>query len=715
MARVLRALSAASLLLLAVNRLPAQISFARTPPVLLPAGAFGSGAIAIAVADFNGDGIPDVAATEGGDLLVYPGNGDGTFRSPVTTPTGLGNSNPGAIIAGDFNNDGKQDAVVVSPATPLLFLGNGDGTFQPPLMIPAPSGSEFPVVGDFNGDKNLDLLLYDGFSTLYVLLGNGAGGFSQAAAIAASSAGGIAVGDLNKDHKLDMAVTSSSNDTVCIYLGNGDGTFGSPSPYTVGIGPGAVGIRDFNGDGEPDVAVADAGSNDVAVLLGNGDGTFQPPIVNPVPSSFQSDLGAMAIDDFNRDGNPDIAIIGYILLGAGNGTFPTAVPYSYVLLDIFAAASSVLAADLNGDHKPDLVIGTGDTVSTVTILLGKGNATFRGAPDTSVGTAPSSIAVADFNGDGIPDFVTASPSSNSLSVALGSGHGRFKAVTTVPLIFSPSLVVAGDINGDGNQDLVITGSPGSFQPLAILFGNGSGHFSAPLFVPGIGSITAIALGDVTNDGRLDIVVPGAVLIGNGDGTFQLKTVSGTGGALGLALGDFNGDGKLDIAAALGESFLILLGDGQGNFTPSTSFPVSVTYGAVSVAIADLNGDGALDLALGGVPGLLPGPLISIFLGYGNGTFQPERAASGALNVLGSLTAADFNLDGKTDLAMLTPNSVSILPGNGDGTFQAAQIFGVDSGPTAMAVAAFSTSNTKPCLLVTNSGSNTVSILDNTTP
>ena len=689
--------------------------FADTPQVLFlqPQGQIAdcSFCLPTAVGDFNGDGIPDVAAATS-SISVYPGNGNGTFGRAIVT---AGSFTPSEIVTGDFNNDGKLDLMMANYAgSLLLLLGNGDGTFQAPTTI-APD-AVFLAAGDFNNDGNLDVAFYDGLANVYVFLGNGMGNFSQSAVLPISDGEDLAIGDLTHDGHLDLAVTYGYPGSVSIYLGKGDGTFGPALVTQFSFGAYEVAIHDFNRDGNNDVAVSEG--DDIIVLLGNGDGTFQPPITNPSPVLIPQVPGVagMAIADFNHDGIPDIAVVGfqvdlgYVLLGAGDGTFPTLIPYPL----IGSFFSTVIAADLNGDHIPDLVVSGAEVtfnfmLDFASILLGQGDGALRGPPDVSLGVSPQSIAAADFNDDGIPDIVTANLNPSSLSVALGTGDGYFQSPAMVSLSFSPRLVAAGDFNGDGKEDLVVSSTVFGSPTLAILMGDGAGGFRSPVFIPDyFNSVAAIALGDLNNDGKLDIVVPGAVFLGNGDGTFQAPiTVPTTIGAQSLALADFNGDGKLDLAAGEG-SLHILLGKGNGTFTPKANIPVG--NGTSTLVIADFNADGKLDVAIaGGYPG------VSVFLGNGDATFQPELVSSSTLAVVDSLLAADFNLDGKLSLAFLSyQNSVSFLAGNGDGTFMEAQIVPVEFSPTGMAEAALNTKNSEPGLVVANSGSNTVSVMTNVT-
>jgi hypothetical protein len=248
---------------------------------------------AVAAADFDGDGIQDLAVSDSNSgqvlLAILLGNGDGTFRATTTSPTvGL---YPDSIAVSDFNSDGIPDLAVTSvdQNNVTILLGNGDGTFSANAPNLNTGGTPQSVAaGDFNGDGLPDLAVVNTNSVL-IFLGNGNGTFSPAAASPSTGTGplNVAVGDFNSDGDADLAVTNSVSSTVTILLGKGDGTFQETavSPATGGS-PDGLTIADFNGDGIADIAVSSYSgdnSNAVMVLQGIGDGTFRTATANSAP------------------------------------------------------------------------------------------------------------------------------------------------------------------------------------------------------------------------------------------------------------------------------------------------------------------------------------------------------------------------------------------------------------------------------------------------
>jgi hypothetical protein len=275
--------------------------------------------------------------------------------------------------------------------------------------------------------------------------------------------------------------------------------YGSQTTFGAGTGPSSVALADLNADGKPDLIVANSTSNNISVLLGNGNGTFVAATNFAAGFAPQS----VAVADVNGDSKPDLMVASQagvsVLLGNGGGTFATALNFMTGV-----PLNSIAVADVNNDGKLDLAVADG--LNNVSLLLGNGNGTFAGAANFAAGANPHSIAIDDVNGDGKPDLVAANlnVSSNNVSVLLGNGDGTFAAATNFVAGLAPQAVAIADVSGDGKLDLVVANALSS--GVSVLLGNGNGTFAAALnFATGV-SPDSIAIADVNGDGKLDIAV-----------------------------------------------------------------------------------------------------------------------------------------------------------------------------------------------------------------
>ncbi|MGA3028587.1 MAG: VCBS repeat-containing protein [Bryobacteraceae bacterium] len=652
--------------------------------------------------------------------------------APLPPPQGSGVS-PGApaqaqafarLASGDYLQVQSTGSELDGTEAIDLAVFRADMTLvsQTTYAVSAVFGYQF-TLADVNGDGNADLIALASApsgpqAAFEVLLGNGDGTFQSPLETLVSGTdlnvrvATFAVADVNGDGKPDLVfgitTPQETGGNISSLAGNGDGTFGKQSFISSANVPGSIALADLNGDGKPDLVFSDLGSGEfpfVSVALGTGDGSFGTAATYSVAGG-----GSLAVGDVNGDGIPDITTGSSILFGDGKGAFPRRADY------LTGAVGGIVLTDLDGDGPIDIVSGVNGnpsifTGSTMSVLLGRGNGMFWGAPLRVVPGLSAgdnfvlSVAAADFNGDGFPDLAL-SEESGEITILQGSGAGSFTPVFQYQLANGlpglPVAMVTADFNSDGKPDLAVAVEDytlGSPNFAAVFLGKGDGTFQEPtaVTVPAGLNVASLAAGDFNGDGKPDLAVVvntedgGAadevlIFLGNGDGSFKLSATYAAGPvAFAIVAGDFNGDGKLDLAIAnqgtngqQNGGISLLLGKGDGTFSALPPIPLSgstdvspYAVGPSSIAAADLNGDGKLDLVVTLSNGTTyPGGL-AVLLGRGDGSFlapviYPVTAAG--------VVIGDLNGDGIPDLIVSTPMSTDAyggagyLLGNGDGTF-----------------------------------------------
>ena len=353
-----------------------------------------------------------------------------------------------------------------------------------------------------------------------------------------------------------------------------------------------------------------------------------------------------------------------------------------------SAPYSVAVADVNGDGHLDLLVA--DLGGGVSVLLGNGSGGLTAATSYAAGSTPGFVAVADVDGDGHPDLIVADR-SGGVDVLLGNGSGGFAAATSYAAGSNPVSVAVADVNDDGRPDLVVADENNGVvadesDGVDVLLGNGSGGFAEATSYAAGSNPVSVAVADVNDDGRPDLVVADEnngvvadesdgvdVLLGNGSGGFAEATSYAAGSApYSVAVADVNGDGHPDLLIAdQGGGVDVLLGDGLGSFA-TTSYN-DAGSNPISVAVADVNGDGHSDLVVADVTGG-----VDVLLGNGSGGFAAAISYAAGSNPT-SVAVADVNDDGHPDLVVAdVQGGVDVLLNSS----QAARTFAAASVTTA---------------------------------
>jgi FG-GAP-like repeat/FG-GAP repeat len=593
--------------------------------------------------DVNGDGQLDLLAFDDAspaDVIVMLGKGDGTFEAP-SSPGKLTTSAPRNMIFADFNGDGDIDFAGQAESGQIqVTLASGAGLFaNAPVALTTQDGeydacnsitgeltsAKVPEIVSFNCEQNT--------VTVYVNSGEGTfatGLYYNNNGDQDQDIGDGAIADMNGDGKNDIVAINEDTAEISVFLGNGDGTV-AVQPLRYGVGGYAWTaplVADFNGDGLADVVVSDDLYN-LAYLQGYGEGTFKAAPTYSLPNSFNQDGYTYSVvsGDFNGDGIPDVAVgqddnygsTGVtIYLGKGDGTFLTGVSYGPS-----SDMGELAVADFNGDGILDIAAIDWNT-QRVQIFLGNGDGTFTvGAllpADTNNEPGPSGLVVGDFNKDGKPDIAVSNYDGN-VGVLLGNGNGTFASVVSYPAGegLGADAIAAADVNGDGFLDLEVACGSDDQPAVVIMLGksDSSGTFEAPTAIDLHGEPNYIAVGDLRNDGKLDLAVTesdGAtyngqieVFLGSGTGTFATPVTyaASTFGAAStridpanIQMADLAGSGNLGLVYLNSDfgTLAVATGNGDGTLNAPVEFPT--TEDVWGMALVDLTGDGFTDVLAG---------------------------------------------------------------------------------------------------------------------
>lgn len=665
----------------------------------------------VRVSDMNNDQMLDVIVagfqTEGSGIAVALGYGNGSFRDPLLISAEIGYFD--TFIVGDANMDGRVDIVYTSSVFVYVgvLLGRGDGLFETVVRYYTPAFyAPFSIsLGYYNNDPFLDIVVSTSSyfyrnSSINIYLGTGNGSFIPSSKLSNgrySIPSVIMLADFDNDHQQDIALlTYSQISVIDLFLVHYDGDFNNEKRYTTGSSPHpiSIGIDDLDNDKQSDLIVANPGNEEIELLFHYDNGIFLNRSL--LFTGRGSNPTSLTTADFNRDGLLDIAVVDTwhhnmkVYLGLGNRCFAREHVYS---IGAGSAPNSIVAGDVNEDGRMDIVIANEET-DHVAVFLAFDYISFT---DYSIKIAgedlsPRYLVTADFNRDHRLDIAVTNTDRHYVSIYLGRGNGTFFEHTRLSTggSLQPKSLSVGDLNHDDCLDIVVA----NIDNIDVFLGHGNGQFQWLISYrsENRASPLSLALADLDKDNQLDIVVTldtgddtGGIWIfwGYSDGSFYKEVVYSVLDPASLrwiAVDDLNKDTNLDIVVVntYAHHVFILFGYGNGTFGNVTTLSTGEDSNPVCVTFGDLNRDQSIDIVVSN----RKFPIVSLFFGYGNGTFSARKsfeirqsAYFWPTTYFRPIVVADMNNDTILDILVAAAAdddegdiSVAIYYGLGDGNF-----------------------------------------------
>jgi len=603
-----------------------------------------------------------------------------------------------ALASADLDGDGHADLVVVNgadqvngPVPTRVWFGNGAGGFvDSGQALPGGGNVKDLALGDLDGDGAADLVLAQSPAGAIALRNDGKGVFTLPGttynAPNARTTTAVALGDVDADGDLDL-VAGNAGEPGTVWRNDGQGNFADSGQRLGGFNPpfaASVALADLNRDGLPDLVFGNLGFTNT-VWMNTGQGRF----IDTNQMLGAGDTTTVAIGDIDNDKDLDVVFgngsNGVSTAWRNDGTglyfFSTGQPLASVGPDYYGRLA---LGDIDGDNRPDVVVGNAAATGGIIAHINDGLGRFTASPAFSGNSR--SLVLADLDNDGDLDLVEGRANGSGFTldqgtttglpnrVWLNDGNGRFHpAVPVLRTVADPWALALGRLNAGPAPDLVACSAT---RCAALLVSgsllDGSATVQTRELGIGVSAFATPALGDLDGDGQTDIVIPAAdgahILLGNGNPAAPAFT--DTGAPLGASaaqagLADLDGDGDPDLVTAPdGQGDLLAWwNDGSAGFTATVIATGSPGLRFTALSLADLDGDGDPDLVAAAPP---PLAVASVFRNDGNKTFTLVASISGG-NIM-EATTADLDGDGRPDLLLGTDQGLTLMAGNGDGTF-----------------------------------------------